>query len=104
MLLGPYYAPLVAVQAGALLVSQPSTPSPHISQNRAHRGSESAKVVVVQRLCVDSRKPRCRQSVAQKHSILERWQAALWKPHLMRDWSRRMRERYFWEPPIVPLI
>ncbi|MFZ0791201.1 MAG: hypothetical protein WAM94_16430, partial [Chromatiaceae bacterium] len=48
--------------------------------------------------------PRCRQSVAQKDLILEPWKVALWKPHLMVAWSRRMRERCFWERPIGRLI
>jgi hypothetical protein len=48
--------------------------------------------------------PRCRQSVARKYLILEPWKVALWKLHLTLDWSRRTRERCFWERPIGRLI
>src|SRR6185312_10725217 len=83
--------PCAANLAEALRCSPPLSracigTSPHFSRNRAHRGCESAKVVVPQRLLHDSRKPRCRQSVAQNGLILEWSKAGLWKPHSMRGW------------------
>src|ERR1700675_4219362 len=44
--------------------------------------------------------PRCRQSVARNHSILEPWKVAVWKRHSMAGWSPPTEERRYWERPI----
>jgi hypothetical protein len=49
-----------------------ATTNPFISHKKMHRGAESAKVVVPQRLSSDSETPRCRQTVARIYSVLQR--------------------------------
>ncbi|MCL4252121.1 MAG: hypothetical protein KJ065_28495, partial [Anaerolineae bacterium] len=60
--------------------------SPHFSHEEAHRGAESAKVVVLQRHSSIRGTPRCRQTVAQNGLILEPLKGVLWTPHSMRAW------------------
>jgi hypothetical protein len=63
-----------------------SCANPDFSHLLAHRGSESAKVVVQQPLLAIRGEPRCQRIVAQNGSILEPWKAALWKQRLMLAW------------------
>src|SRR6266705_1628963 len=67
----------------------------------AHRGAESAKVVVPQRLPTIRGAPRCRQSVAQTCLNLHPWNAEpLWRGSTAGR-SRRTPGRCCWERRIV---
>ena len=48
--------------------------------------SNQRKLLCRNDFCNDSRKPRCRRSVAQNGLILEWLSAGLWKPRSMPDW------------------
>src|SRR5262249_8671656 len=51
---------------------KPTTASPYLSHKKMYRGAESVKVLLRQRLCADSRAPRCRQTVTRTYSVLQR--------------------------------
>lgn len=56
--------------------------------------SNQRKLLCPNDFCSASRKPQCRQSVAQNGLILASWKPALWTRPLMLDWPRRTLERF----------